>query len=125
MSNPIGASPWTDNRPTARLRLRYPIIQGPFGGFASQKLTAAVSNYGALGSFGASSLTPDALREVVREIKKLTSQPFAINLWASLEDAAAFTSTEEAFQRSVAPLLKHLESIQKPTPEFRPYQPIR
>ena len=77
MSNPIGTSPWTDNRLTARLRLRYPIIQGPFGGFASQKLTAAVSNYGALGSFGASSLTPDALREMVREIKKLTSQPFA------------------------------------------------
>ena len=116
---------WTDNRLTARLDLRYPIIQGPFGGFASQRLTAAVSNYGGLGSFGASGLTPAALREVIREIKGLTAKPFAVNLWVSTEDEAAFTSTEEAFQRSLAPLLKHFESVQAAKPEFRPYQPIR
>jgi nitronate monooxygenase len=30
------------------LGIDYPIVQGPFGGFPSQKLTAAVSNFGGL-----------------------------------------------------------------------------
>ena len=44
---------WNGNRLTARLGIDYPIIQGPLGGLSSQRLTAAVSNFGGLGSFGA------------------------------------------------------------------------
>jgi Nitronate monooxygenase len=57
-------SSWTNNRLTSRLGLQYPIIQGPLGGLSSQRLTAAVSNYGGLGSFGAHSLKPQAIRHV-------------------------------------------------------------
>jgi nitronate monooxygenase len=49
---------WNENRLTAKLGIDYPIIQGPLGGLSSQKLTAAVSNFGALGSFGAHGLAP-------------------------------------------------------------------
>ena len=52
MANREGSNAWTENRLTSRLKLRYPIIQGPLGGLSSQRLTAAVSNYGVLGSFG-------------------------------------------------------------------------
>src|SRR5207248_2142342 len=89
-------SPWTRNRLTGKLGIEYPIIQGPFGGLASQRLTAAVSNFGGLGSFGAYSLTPQAINDVIAEIRSLTSNPFAMNLWVSTEDDRARTSDESA-----------------------------
>jgi nitronate monooxygenase len=125
MANRVGPKAWTDNRLTSRLGLQYPIIQGPLGGLSSQRLTAAVSNYGGLGSFGAHGLEPEAIRKVMREIKGLTSKPFAMNLWVSMEDEGALTSTEEAFHRSLAPLAKHIESVEGAKPSYRPYEPIR
>jgi NAD(P)H-dependent flavin oxidoreductase YrpB (nitropropane dioxygenase family) len=76
----------------------------PAWGLSSQRLTASVSNYGGLGSFGAHGLKPEAIRNVIREIKALTPKPFAMNLWVSMEDEGALTSTEKAFHRSLAPL---------------------
>jgi nitronate monooxygenase len=125
MTNQVGSKTWTDNRLTSRLGLQYPIIQGPLGGLSSQRLTAAVSNYGGLGSFGAHGLKPEAIRKVVREIKGLTLKPFAMNLWVSMEDEGAFTSTEEAFHRSLSPLAKHIESVGGPKPSYHSYEPIR
>jgi nitronate monooxygenase len=116
---------WTENRLTSRLGLQYPLIQGPLGGLSSQRLTAAVSNYGGLGSFGAHGLKPEAIRKVIREIKDLTAKPFAMNLWVSMEDEGAVVSTEEAFDRSLAPLAKHIESVGGSKPSYRPYEPIR
>ena len=124
MANQVGSKSWTENRLASRLGLQYPIIQGPLGGLSSQQLTADVSNYGGLGSFGAHGLNPEAIRKVVREIDGLTPKPFAINLWVSMEDEEAFTSTEEAFQRSLAPLARHIESVGGAKPSYRPYEPI-
>jgi nitronate monooxygenase len=42
-----------------------------------------------------------------------------------MEDEGAFTSTEEAFHRSLAPLAKHIESVGGGKPSYRPYEPIR
>lgn len=125
MGNRVASKSWTENRLTSRLGLQYPIIQGPLGGLSSQRLTAAVSNYGGLGSFGAHGLHPDAIRKVVREIKNLTPKPFAMNLWVSMEDEGALTFTEEAFQRSLSPLTKHIESVGGAKPSYRRYEPIR
>ena len=51
---------------TRRLGIRYPIVQGPFGGgLSSARLVAAVSNAGGLGSFGAQGMTPNRISEVV------------------------------------------------------------
>ena len=119
------AKSWTENRLTSRLRLQYPIIQGPLGGLSSQRLTAAVSNYGGLGSFGAHGLNPEVIRKVIREIKSLTTRPFAMNLWVSMEDEGARTSTEQAFHRSLSHLTKHIESVEGAIPAYRPYEPIR
>src|ERR1700681_3700435 len=95
---------WNENRLTANLEIEYPVIQGPLGGLSSQKLTAAVSNFGGLGSFGAHGLTPEAIKEAIAEIRSLTSKPFALNLWVSMEDGGARTSDENAFNPSLAPL---------------------
>jgi nitronate monooxygenase len=125
MKSQVRSKLWTENRLTSRLGLQYPIIQGPLGGLSSQRLTAAVSNYGGLGSFGAHGLKPEAIRNVIREIKGLTPSPFAMNLWVSTEDEGALTSTEEAFQRSLSALAKHIESVGGAIPSYVPYEPIR
>jgi nitronate monooxygenase len=125
MANRVDTKSWTENRLTSLLGLRYPIIQGPLGGLSSQRLTATVSNYGGLGSFGAHGLQPEAIRKVIREIKGLTAKPFAMNLWVSMEDEGAFTSTKEAFHRSLSTLTKHIESVEGVVPSYQPYEPIR
>src|ERR1700720_1658564 len=116
---------WNENRLTAKLRIDYSVIQGPLGGLSSQKLTAAVSNFGGLGSFGVHGLTPEAIKEVIGEIRSLTSKPFAMNLWVSMEDKGARTSDESAFDRSLAPLAAHLSALGAPRPTYKPYLPIR
>jgi nitronate monooxygenase len=93
---------WNENRLTAKLGIEFPVIQGPLGGLSSQRLTATVSNLGGLGSFGAHSMPPDAIKDVIAEIRSLTSKPFAMNLWVSMEDEGARTSDENAFNRSLA-----------------------
>src|ERR1700727_97539 len=125
MTNQVGSRLLTDNRLTSRLGLQYPIIQGPLGGLSSQRLTASVANYGGLGLFGAHGLKPDAIRKVIRDIKSLTPKPFAMNLWVSMEDEGALTSTEEAFYRSLSSLAKHIEDVGGARPTYRPYEPIR
>ncbi|HEV7367121.1 MAG TPA: nitronate monooxygenase [Gemmatimonadales bacterium] len=116
---------WNRNRLTAKLGIDYPIIQGPLGGLSSQRLTAAVSNYGGLGSFGALSLAPAAITEVIAQIRSMTSQPFAMNLWVSMEDEGARSSDKSAFNRSLAPLVAHLAELGTARPEYQPYVPAR
>src|SRR5580692_7140154 len=116
---------WTENRFTAKLGIEYPVIQGPLGGLSSQQLTAAVSNFGGLGSFGAHGLAPEAIKDVIAEIRSLTSKPFAMNLWVSMEDEGARTSDENAFNRSLAPLAVHLAALGAPRPTYKPYSQIR
>lgn len=116
---------WTRNRLTAKLGIDYPIIQGPLGGLSSQRLTSAVSNFGGLGSFGAHGLEPEAIKDVIAQIRFLTSKPFAINLWVSMEDEGARTSDESAFNRSLAPLGAHLTALGAPRPASKPYSPAR
>jgi nitronate monooxygenase len=116
---------WNQNRLTAKLGIDYPIIQGPLGGLSSQRLTAAVSNFGGLGSFGAHGLAPEEIGDVIAEIRSLTDKPFAMNLWVSMEDEGARTSDESAFNRSLAPLAAHLAALGAPRPVYRPYSPKR
>ncbi len=116
---------WNENRLTAKLGIDYPVIQGPLGGLSSQKLTAAVSNFGGLGSFGAHGLAPEAIKDVIGEIRSLTSKPFAMNLWVSMEDEGARTSDEVAFNRTLDRLAAHLDSLGAPRPKYKPYSPLR
>src|SRR5690349_14219259 len=102
---------WANTRVSRTLGIRYPIIQGPLGGFPSQRLTAAVSNYGGLGSFGAHGLTPGAIKDAVAELRSMTNKPFAMNLWVSMADEGAKASDEAAFNRSLAAIAPLIESL--------------
>ncbi|PFO02320.1 nitronate monooxygenase [Bacillus sp. AFS076308] len=71
---------------TELLKIKYPIIQAPMaGGVTTSKLVAEVSNSGGLGMIGAGYMTPVQIREQIREIKQLTSNPFGINLFVPNE----------------------------------------
>ena len=119
------SSPWNQTRISSRLGIEYPIIQGPLGGLSTQRLAATVSNFGGLGSFGAHGLNPSAIQDVIGEIRALTSKPFAINLWVSMEDDGARTSGSEAFARSLEPLSAHIQALGGTLPEYKPYAPIK
>jgi len=119
------ANAWNETRVSKALGIEYPIIQGPLGGFSSQRLTAAVSNFGGLGSFGAHGLEPKAIEDAIAEIRSLTTKPFAMNLWVSMEDAGARTSDAAAFSRALSYLVPHIETVGGTQPAFTPYKPIR
>lgn len=67
---------------TERLKVKYPVIQAPMLGVSTPEMAAAVSNEGGLGSLAVGGLSPDATRQLIRTTKSLTSNPFAVNLFA-------------------------------------------
>lgn len=72
------------------LGIEYPIIQAGMGGFSDPPLVIAVSEAGGLGTLGAATYTADGLNEAIREIRKGTKKPFAIDILLpdSLQDMA-------------------------------------
>jgi nitronate monooxygenase len=114
---------WPRTPLTDLLGIDYPVIQGPLGGLSSQRLAAAVSTFGGLGSFGAHTRTPEEIPAVVAELKALTSRPFAVNLWVSMEDEGARSSDAGAFQRSLAVLAPHLAELGVASPAWSPFTP--
>jgi len=116
---------WNKTPLALKLGVQYPIIQGALGGFSTQRLASIVSNFGGLGSFGAHGLAPDAIKTVIEQIREQTSKPFAMNLWVSMEDDRAFTSSREAFDRSLKPLAPLIKEFGGILPAFQPYAPIK
>ena len=72
------------------LGIEYPIIQAGMGGFSDPPLVIAVSEAGGLGTLGAATYTADGLDKAIKEIRKGTKKPFAIDILLpdSLEDMA-------------------------------------
>lgn len=66
---------------TDSLAIKHPIIQAPMAGVTTPEFVAAASEAGILGSIGAGYLSEEATREFIREVKKLTDKPFAVNLF--------------------------------------------
>jgi nitronate monooxygenase len=64
--------------------IRYPIVQaGMAGGVTTPELVAGVSNAGGLGIIGAAYMAPEAIRDAIRHVRRLTDKPFGINLFAT------------------------------------------
>jgi enoyl-[acyl-carrier protein] reductase II len=67
-------------RLTELLGIKHPIIQGAMAWVSLPPLVAAVSNAGGLGILGSGFMTPEGVREAIREVKSLTDKPFGANL---------------------------------------------
>ncbi|SJN56015.1 Nitronate monooxygenase [Vibrio ruber DSM 16370] len=65
---------------TSRLNI-HPIIQAPMAGISTPSLAAAVSNAGALGSIALGASDVHQADILLKETKKLTTQPFNVNLF--------------------------------------------
>lgn len=104
---------------TRRLGIRYPIIQGPFGGgLSTVEMAATVSQAGGLGSFGAHTFVPDAFQDLAKRLRERTNAPFALNLWVSDHDAGGEHLTAPEIDRLwplFEPYFKELE-LDKPEP---------
>jgi nitronate monooxygenase len=112
---------WNDTAATRRLGIRYPIVQGPFGGgLSSVALVAAVSNAGGLGSYGAQGMTPSRIVEIVGEIRRATSASFAVNLWVSTEDEGARGVRQEQYDAAVTALAPFFRQLQLDPPALPP-----
>jgi enoyl-[acyl-carrier protein] reductase II len=62
------------------LEVRYPIIAGAMTWISDSRFVAAVSNHGAFGCLAAGNMEPALLDEEIGNTKKLTKNPFAVNL---------------------------------------------
>jgi nitronate monooxygenase len=102
---------WRSSRVAQLLGIDYPIIQAPFGGLPSQRLTATVSNVGGMGSLGAVALGDSAIREVISEIRSLTSKPFAINLWVSTSDREASRTSRDVIKAKIRRLMRYYAEL--------------
>jgi len=60
-------------------------MQAPIGPAATPELVAAVSAAGGIGCLGASWTEPAALREQIRQVRRLTDRPFCVNLVLSFD----------------------------------------
>jgi nitronate monooxygenase len=103
---------------TDLLKISYPIVLGPFGGgFSSAALTAAVTNLGGLGSYGAHHHTAEEIEAVDREIRSLTSGPYCINLWMK-KDEPDFPMDEAAFDRLKTLFRPYFDELGVPLPSM-------
>ncbi len=70
-----------NNELTRLLDITYPLIQAPMLGITTPAMVAAAARCGTLGSLPVGGLSPQRTAELIRETKKLTDRPFAVNLF--------------------------------------------
>ena len=67
-------------RMTELFEIKYPIMLAGMNWITDEKLVATVSNAGGLGVFATARCTIDEMRDSIRQIKKLTNNPFGVNV---------------------------------------------
>jgi nitronate monooxygenase len=109
---------WNKTKFTELLGIKYPIVQGPFGGgLSSVNLTSVVSNAGGLGSFGAQPYTANEIVETGTALKKSTNKPFNINLWVCDRDVRLTEFDKEAYQKLTSLFKPYFDELELPIPE--------
>lgn len=112
-----------NNRFTQLLNLKYPIIQGPFGGgLSSVELAVTCANSGILGSFGMHHLNPEQMKATAAQIRAGTSGVFAVNLWVSDHDGDSRALSEQAYQKGLEALGPLFHEIGVEPPAFQPWE---
>ncbi len=97
--------------------LKWPIIQAPMaGGITTPNLVAAVSNSGGLGSLGAGYMTPSQIEQAIHEIRTLTTNPFAVNLFIP----EPHTGTEETIKAAQAAICESCPELEFDINEVAP-----
>lgn len=96
------------NRLTELLGVRYPIIQEGMGPFQTDRIAAAVSSAGGLGTVSMPGMTKEPkegarlLREHIERVASLTDGPFAVNVPVGRDASGTVLPVSEAYIRAVA-----------------------
>jgi len=108
---------WNKTRVTELLGIEYPIVLGPFGGgLSTVELTAAVSNAGGLGGYGAYTINAPEIYEIDKQIKARTGKPYNLNLWISETDAVNGEATDEQYEQTVKAFKPFFDEAGIPVP---------
>jgi nitronate monooxygenase len=101
MRDNVGMQGWPDQRLLDLLKIETPIIQAPMAGSDSVPLARSVSSTGALGSLACALLSPDGVREAMRELRYEMARPFNLNFFChTMEDPdTAATQKWKSFLR--------------------------
>lgn len=71
---------WPDTI-TKKFNIQYTLIQAPMFGVSTPQMAAAAARAGCLGSLAIADLSADQSVEQIRATRKLTDQPFAVNIF--------------------------------------------
>lgn len=68
------------------LNIEAPILLAGMGGVAFAEVCAAVSEAGGYGTLGMAGMSPEQIREQMRQVRRLTDKPFGVDLLAALPE---------------------------------------
>ncbi|OCB75722.1 2-nitropropane dioxygenase [Flavobacterium piscis] len=109
---------WYNTKATELLGIDYPIMQGPFGGnLSTVALTAAVSNAGGLGGYGAYTMSPQEIFEADKQLKAATNKPYNINLWVLDHDIPQSGLSDEQYDKTSALFKPYFDEVGIELPE--------
>lgn len=112
---------WPTTQLTKLFNIVHPILQAPMASAAPPRLVAAVSNAGALGGFGGTDSSPEALRAAIRAIRRLTDRPFQVNLYMDhIDPYEPDAEQEEAIRARLAPHYRMLDLSAVPSARAKP-----
>jgi enoyl-[acyl-carrier protein] reductase II len=75
------------------LNIRYPILLGAMAGITDPILASAVSEAGGLGTLASVMQTGESLKALIRETRRLTNKPFAVNIPVHSRNASELVDT--------------------------------
>ena len=108
------------NRICELIGIQYPIMQGGMQWLATPELAAAVSNAGGLGTINASiSRDRDDLIRLIRDTRRLTDKPFALNI-SMLPNLAAGDRTDEFMAVAVEQRVPVVETCGRSPADYIP-----
>lgn len=99
----------TDNKLTALLGVKYPIIQAPMAGVSTPQLAAAVSNAGGLGSIGIGASSNEKAIADINLLKELTNRPFNVNVFCH-RPPERDKQAEQRWIEHISPLFKEIQA---------------
>lgn len=99
---------WPDTKICDLFGITHPIILAPMAGSGGFELATAVSSAGGLGSLPCASLTPDQVRQQVKNVRQKTSNPLSLNFFCH-EFIEYDRSAEQAWLNKFSPYCAELD----------------
>ena len=75
--------------------IEHPVFLAGMGGVAYAEVCAAVSEAGGFGTLGMAGSSPEAIRDEMRAVRRLTNRPFGVDLLAAQVDVAEMNTFKD------------------------------